>query len=243
MILQLLIRCSGGELNYLTYLVQSPRFFAACMFGWTFVLVGNSAANCMSFGVHIIQAFEGDASHAGKVQAIAITVATVVCTIHALGRNFGITLNNIFATGKVGMLCVVIILGFMVLHNTVITRDPGSYANLAPATSFKPVATGPRGAHGYAAAYLDIIFTFGGWNQANYVSQNTPSFVSLLTVQVLGEIKTPNKGIGWMKVKKFRLTAVATVVFIGILYMLTNIAYVCFESHPPCDIAKLEICR
>ena len=162
-------RTSGGELNYLTYLIQSPRFFAACMFGWSFVLVGNSAANCISFGVHILQAAGANASQ-GKVQGIALGIAVVVCTIHGLGRKFGIWLNNIFASVKVLILCMIIILGFIVLHNSIIPREPGAYANLDRQTCFEHVEKGPRGARSFASAYLDIIFTYSGWSQANYVS-------------------------------------------------------------------------
>ena len=173
-------RTSGGELNYLTYLVQSPRFFAACMFGWSFVLIGNSAANCISFGVHILQAVGKDASQ-GKVQAIALGTAVVVCTIHGLGRKIGIWLNNIFALAKVLMLCMIIILGFIVLHNSIIPREPDAYANLDTKTCFEHVELGPRGARSFASAYLDIIFTYGGWNQANYVSLILRPLRSLLT--------------------------------------------------------------
>jgi L-asparagine transporter-like permease len=154
----------------LTYLVQSPRFFAAAIFGWTFVLVGNSAANGISFGVHILQALGKDASQ-GRVQAIAMAAAALLGVIHGLGRKFGIYLNNLFALAKVLILCMIIILGFIVLHNSVIPREPLSYANLDVHTCFQHVESGPRGTRGFASAYLNIIFTFSGWSQANYVSR------------------------------------------------------------------------
>ena len=143
------------------------------MFGWIFILVGNSAANCISFGVHVLAAAGNTSPHTGSVQAIALGVAWIVFLVHASGRMFGIRLNSIFASVKVAMLCMIIILGFVVLndHTGSMYRDKKSYLNLDVNDSFQDI--GPRSmnhARGYSSAYLDIIFTFGGFNQANYVS-------------------------------------------------------------------------
>lgn len=142
-----------------------------------FILFGNAAANCISFAVHILLAV-GKEPRQGEVQGIAIAAGTIVCLIHAFGRKAGIYLNTGFAIIKVAMLCIIIILGFVVLKGTWIPRDANSYANLSLHSSFQHVGSAPR-FRDYTVAYLDIIFAFGGWNQANYVSDSSFSSVSL----------------------------------------------------------------
>lgn len=161
---------SGGELNYLKFLAKHPKYMAICMFGFIFVVVGNSAANCVSFAVHCLAAAGINKPHMGVVQGIALGTAWLVTLLHALGRMFGVHLNSAFAVTKVSMLIMIIILGFMVLNNHTehLHRDPTSYKNLDSKTSFKDLETEDH-ARGFAAAYLNIIFTCGGWNQANYV--------------------------------------------------------------------------
>lgn len=161
---------SGGELNYLKFLAKHPKYMATCMFGFIFVVVGNSAANCVSFAVHCLAAAGINDPPKGAVQGIALGTAWLVTLLHALGRMFGVHLNSVFAVTKVLMLIMIIIMGFMVLNNHTehFDRDPLSYTNLDTSTSFKELGKGDH-ARGFAAAYLNIIFTCGGWNQANYV--------------------------------------------------------------------------
>jgi amino acid transporter len=106
----------------------------------------------------------------GVVQAIALATAWLVTLLHALGRMAGIHLNSAFAVTKISMLIMMIILGFIVLnnHTSHMHRDPGSYSNLDTKTSFKHLGRVDN-ARGFATSYLNIVFTFGGWNQANYV--------------------------------------------------------------------------
>ncbi|KAM0156130.1 hypothetical protein ACHAPG_005478 [Botrytis cinerea] len=160
---------SGGELNYLKFLAKHPKYMATCMFGFIFVVVGNSAANCVSFAVHCLAAAGINDPPKGAVQGIALGTAWLVTLLHALGRMFGVHLNSVFAVTKVLMLIMIIIIGFMVLNNHTehFDRDPLSYTNLDTSTSFKELGKGDH-ARGFAAAYLNIIFTCGGWNQANY---------------------------------------------------------------------------
>ncbi|KAF7896513.1 hypothetical protein EAF00_006527 [Botryotinia globosa] len=194
---------SGGELNYLKFLAKHPKYMAICIFGFIFVVVGNSAANCVSFAFHCLAAAGISDPPKGAVQAIALGTAWLVTLLHALGRMFGVHLNSVFAVTKVSMLIMIIILGFMVLNNHTghFHRDPLSYSNLDASTSFKELGKGDH-ARGFAAAYLNIIFTCGGWNQANYV---------------LGEIKKPTT--------RFRGISLWTVGLMCLLYLLTNISY------------------
>lgn len=96
----------------------------------------------------------------------------LLCVIHGLGCKAVIHLNTSFAVIKFGMLWTIIGLGFAVLART-INREPPSFSNLDPKTSFKNLnLESVGGARGFARAYLDVIFSFGGFNQANYASSS-----------------------------------------------------------------------
>ncbi|KAH8758173.1 amino acid permease-domain-containing protein [Hyaloscypha sp. PMI_1271] len=202
---------SGGELNYLVHIFNRPRYLAACMFGWVFILIGNSAANCILFTVHVLAAAGISSPHTGLVQVIAIAVAWSILLIHSLGRMFGVHLNTAFAIAKIAILFLIIILGFIVLNNhTIIHRNPGSYANLDWKTSFKDLkSNSARSPRGYPTAFLSILFTYAGFNQANYV---------------LGEIRKP--------VRIFRSAALWSVGIISILYLVVGVAYMIVVPLP-----------
>ncbi|KAG9516430.1 hypothetical protein KCU93_g9097, partial [Aureobasidium melanogenum] len=158
---------NGGELVYMNWIWLHPRFLAACLFGIPFCIVGNSAANAISFAYHLLLAIKPDSDLSGKaVTGVAISAAVVVCLIHVTNRRYGVILNNI-----------------SILENV------------------KSLGNG-IGSAGYAPAYLQVIFAFGGFNQANYV---------------LGEIYKPHI--------HFRRTSITTVAIVCLLYMLVNVMF------------------
>ena len=150
----------------LNYLLQRPRFLATCVFGVAFILVGNASANALSFASHILAAAGYSGSLTNSVRGIAIGTVTAVGLLHGLWRNFGIAVNNVFAFIKILILIMFIIIGFASIGGTVFGVEPAAGANLDPYNSFSGAQTEP---YGYASAYLAIVFTFGGFNQANYV--------------------------------------------------------------------------
>jgi amino acid transporter len=158
---------SGGEFNYLNYLIKKPKFLASCVYGVTFVLVGNAAANALSFASHLVStsthydAIDGTPSRttSNMVRGIAIGTMTAVCLLHGIWRRAGIAVNNVFAIFKLLMLLMIIILGFMSIGGKVFHTHPPAAANLSPSHSFKNKQTDP---YGYASAYLAVVFSFGG---------------------------------------------------------------------------------
>ncbi|KAH8671838.1 amino acid/polyamine transporter I [Tricladium varicosporioides] len=198
---------SGGEFNYLNYLVKKPKFLASCMFGIAFILIGNASANALSFASHVLAAAgksriyddSPPADLANLARVIAIATMTGVCFLHGIWRKLGIAINNLFALFKILILLLVIILGFVSIGGTVFGTQSPAGDNFAPNKSFKNAQDQP---YGFAQAYLSVVFAFGGFNQANYV---------------LGEIREPRRIY-----KSATLLAVGTVC---VLYMLANIAY------------------
>lgn len=146
--------------------MKKPRFFAFCVYGVTFVLIGNASANALSFASKVLAAAEYNGNTQNAVRAVAVGVMTGVCLMHGIWRKLGIAVNNVFAVFKLLMLLMIIILGFVSLGGRVFGIKPPVTENLDPKKSFAHAQTE---AYGYAQAYLGVVFAYGGFNQANYV--------------------------------------------------------------------------
>lgn len=138
----------------------------ACLFGVAFILVGNASANSLSFASHVLAAAGYSGSLQNSVRGIAIGTMTAVCLLHGLWRKLGIAVNNFFAFAKILILIMIIIIGFVSIGGKVFGVEPPAGANLDPYNSFSGAQKEP---YGYASAYLAVVFTYGGFNQANYV--------------------------------------------------------------------------
>lgn len=180
----------------MNYIFPHPPFLATCLFGIPFILIGNSAPNAISFGYHFLLAVGNSAPSGGAVTGVAILIALIVCSIHGTTRHYGIILNNVVASLKLIILMIIFILGCVVWGGTILhgkTADPSDHScsvaansttwkdNLGHKNINEPVPTlnSISTTAGYGAAYLQIIFTFGGWNQANYVRINSMTHITV----------------------------------------------------------------
>lgn len=102
-----------------------------------------------------------------QIRIIALVACFSACLLHSVWRLGGIYLKNIFATFKIAMLVMMIITGFL-SWGGIFPRAPNAAQNLSPQDAFNNTS---KDAYSYAEAYLAIAFAFGGFNQANYVSQ------------------------------------------------------------------------
>ena len=161
----LIIAANFYQLNYL---LKRPRFLATCVFGVAFILVGNASANALSFARHVLAAAGYSGNIQNSVRGIAIGTVTGVCLLHGLWRKMGIAVNNVFAFIKILILVMIIIVDFASIGGKVFGVEPPAGANLDPHNSFSGAQNEP---YGYASAYLAVVFAFGGFNQANYVSR------------------------------------------------------------------------
>lgn len=135
--------------------------FVSCLFGISFIILGNMAGNCINFSVRAFEAAgieEKDQSSA-VIRGVSIAVATFACFIHAISRRGGILLNNVFAVVKAAFLLVIIITAIVFstgAFGTTIdqaTSETIVTSNLAPSKAF---ASSPSDANGYARAFLSI---------------------------------------------------------------------------------------
>lgn len=160
---------SGGDLNYLQYIYRTPRYrrdtvlFVGCLFGISFICLGNMAGNCISFADRILRAATdqedvrpgGD----GAVRGIAIAVATFACFIHAFSRRGGLLLNNVLALIKIGILLLIIIATIVVAAGGFHGAHNYLYENTNASNAFKnpdPDNSNPADAKSYTHAFLSI---------------------------------------------------------------------------------------
>ena len=153
---------------------KRPAFLSLCVFGIAFVLIGTSAMNALSFGIRFLQAIDAQVNNF-VARGIAIAVVTFAVLIHGTWRQAGIILNNTFAIIKILMLLVIVVTGFVSLG--------GGFKNKAVATenfnvhnAFKNPESNP---YGFAESFLAVIFAYGGFNQANYVSTHVTAYQRL----------------------------------------------------------------
>ena len=175
---------TGGEYVYIrdTY---GP--LAGFLFGWTTLLVvhtGGLAAVTIIFAQNLNILVGGGLSERVVVLVTLATLAAVNC----LGVTMGNGVQGLLGLAKIAVIGVLITAGLL----------------LAPQMAVHAART-PRAIPGawkaFGGAMIPVVFSYGGWQTANYVA---------------GEIKNPGRNLAWAL-----LAGVAVVILI---YLLVNVA-------------------
>lgn len=156
-----------------------------------FILLGNAAANCIAFAINLLQLcgrgndkYDSDGKSLGnddiysmayrfQVTAVAIGSSVTVCFVHAMWRKWGIRINNVFAVAKILIMVSIIIFAFVAA-----AHNKGNSKNF----SYSHDDTEARQ---YGVSLLYVVFSYGGWNQANYVRGRLTPFGKTCLVQRL----------------------------------------------------------
>jgi amino acid transporter len=214
---------SGGEKVYLERVFKKPKFLATCMFMAYVVILGFSAPNCIVLGEYAVYAAGAEVS-AWNVRAIAVTVITISCVLHARFPKLGLKTINVLGVGKMVILVVVILSGVASVAMGIGRDTPISSGVGAPSNAADPTAGGKKIAYDglttsqrnfsniwansstqpydYATALLKVLYCFRGYSTAN---------------QVLSEVRHP--------VKTLRFAAPVALILVSLSYILANIAY------------------
>ena len=142
------------------------------MFAVFFVLLGNTAANTIAFAKQMLLAFNPEEKNPDyRLQRfVALVCITFICLIHLFSRKMGIFMNNALAVYKVGLLLFVVISGFVCLGG----GGGGDHSNIKyGAENLKDAFKGGSGSpYSYASAMLSVLYSYQGWENANYVGSN-----------------------------------------------------------------------
>jgi amino acid transporter len=210
----LAIARSGGEKNYLERVYRHPKYVATCVLAAQMLLLGFSSGNSLAFGRYVLFASGSEAPDGWAARGLAIACVTFSVVLHATAPKWGIRLFNVLGVFKVFILLFIVCSGFAALAGHLKIEQPHNFDN---AFSLEiGDGYGGGGAYGYCQALLRIIYSYKGWENANYV---------------LGEIRNPKKTLAW--------SAPLAIGGTTILYVLANVAY--FAAIPKSDLAKSEV--
>lgn len=130
--------------------------------------MGNVAGNTLIFGQSIMYLASNtlDVNY-WAVRGVALAVATAACLLHTVSRTAGIYINNGFGFVKIAMLLALFIVGTAYAGGSFGGTSDTAKLNLSLGDEIPPPSSS---AFGYAQAFLGVLFSFGGFHQANYVS-------------------------------------------------------------------------
>jgi Amino acid transporters len=205
---------SGGEKNYLEYIYRRPRYLATCVLAAQMILLGFSSGNSLAFGRYILYATGNELKDSYKARGIGVACVTFAVVLHSVTPKWGIRLFNVLGIFKVAVLIFIVFSGFAALAGHRLVPDPHNFDNAFRIESGKGYGGG--GAYAYSNALLNIVYSYKGWENANYV---------------LGEIKNPRRTL--------MIAAPLAVGGVTILYVLANVAY--FATIPKSDLATSEV--
>jgi amino acid transporter len=205
---------SGGEKNYLEHIYRHPKYLATCVLASQMILLGFSSGNSLAFGRYILYAAGGELKDSYTARGIGVACATFAVVLHAVLPKWGIRLFNVLGVFKVAVLLFIVFSGFAALAGRRLVPDPRNFDNAFAIESGEGYGGG--GAYAYSNALLNIVYSYKGWENANYV---------------LGEIKDPRRTL--------TIAAPIAVGGVTILYVLANVAY--FAAIPKSDLATSEV--
>jgi APA family basic amino acid/polyamine antiporter len=177
---------TGGEYAYLrdTY---GP--LAGFLFGWTALLVvqtGGLAAVSIVFAKNLNLVFGGGLSE----RAVVLAALAALAAINCLGVRSGNMVQASLGVLKVAAIAALIVVG--------LTLTPHAGAHRPAALAKDPPLDALRT---FGAAMIPVVFSYGGWQTANYVA---------------GEMKDCRRNLAWAL-----MAGVAAVI---LLYLLVNLA-------------------
>ncbi|OXG18472.1 high-affinity methionine permease [Cryptococcus neoformans Tu259-1] len=186
---------SGAEVVYLEQAYRKLRFFFPVAFAVQTVILSFVSSNAIVVAEYIFKMTDHTPSD-WESKGVGIAALTIIILPVFLSTNISLRLSNILGTTKIITLIIIIIPGLVAL---------GGHFKVVPdpTANFRNAFEGTTN-NGYSLsnALVNIIFSYGGY---------TNSF------NVVNEIKNP--------IRTIKYTANTAVIFVAVLYLLTNIAY------------------
>lgn len=205
---------SGGEKVYLERVYRHPKYLATCVLAAQMILLGFSAGNALAFGRYVLFASGSKSPDGWIARGIAVACVSFSVLMHSLLPKWGIRLFSVLGIFKVIVLLVIVCSGFAALAGQGRKKNPRNFENAFAIEHGDGYGGG--GAYAYANALLNVVYSYKGWENANYV---------------VGELKRPRKTLA--------VAAPLAVGVVTILYMLANVAY--FAVIPKATLAKSDV--
>lgn len=165
---------NGGELNYLQA-VYNKRLIGL-VYGFQIVLLGFSSGNSYTFGKYVLFAVTRSENEV-IVRAIGVLCISLCCYLQVGHRKQSNMLFTLLGLIKVLILSLIIVCGMVTYFGVVTVKsgDSGDY-------TVTPVLADRPGPYSMSVALLEIIYSFKGWENVNYVLNETKNPYRVLTV-------------------------------------------------------------
>ncbi|KAF8266355.1 amino acid transporter [Lactarius quietus] len=198
---------SGGEKVYLEAMYPRPKNFATVVYAINIILINFSSGNCLVclFTSSVLVSAGKDAS-IWAVRGIAIGVIVFTVSLHGFAPRLGVRLMNVLTLFKIVILLFIVMTGWVVLSGK--TRIQNPHVNFRHA-----FAGSSTSSNDYAAAMFKILYSYNGWQNANYV---------------LNEVKDP--------VRTIKIAGPLGLGITSALYIFANVAY--FAASSKADIVN-----
>lgn len=167
---------NGGEKNYLNRVFRKPRGLAGCIYAFQMVLLGFSSGNSFAFGKYVWFALTGiETNENDRVpKFIGVCCISFCIWLHIKFPNHGTSLFNFLGLLKIFILFLIITIGGLVAIGFI--RLPKTIPTIIPtASSFND-------SYSISVALLEIVYSFKGWENANYVLLEISDPYNVLTV-------------------------------------------------------------
>lgn len=167
---------NGGEKNYLLRVFRKPKGLWGCIYAFQMVFLGFSSGNSFAFGKYIWFAITGEqaAEDAWTSKTIGVLCITFCVWLHIKYPNQGTSLFNFLGVFKIFILFLIIAIGCLVAVQ-VIEIPPLTKAPVQ-------IDQGANGFYSISVALLEIVYSFKGWENANYVLLEISDPYHVLTI-------------------------------------------------------------
>ncbi|KAL4883539.1 amino acid permease-domain-containing protein [Aspergillus karnatakaensis] len=153
---------NGGEFIYIAKIFPVPPLLFATCYAWFFVAFATSTSNALTFARYI-NPDKAEDNDEWFVKFFACLIVVAICGVHYRLVNIGIIANNTLAVLKV------VLLGVLVLAGLVKACREGIHGSLAGKGDFT-ANHGNASATNIALAILQVLYSYQGWENANYVT-------------------------------------------------------------------------
>ena len=185
----------GGQYAYLR---DAYHPLVAFLYGWTLLLVvqtGGMAAVAMTFGTY----FRELSGVGVPTSVLAVITLAVLTVINCLGVRAGANVQSALMVMKALAIIALVTVGWIA------AGSPGATSAAAAAPTDRPFAA-------FAAAMVPVMFAYGGWQTASFVS---------------GELRDPRRDLA--------RGMLAGVIGVVVLYLAVNL--VCLRALGPAGLA------
>ncbi|KAM9914996.1 hypothetical protein OXX69_000123 [Metschnikowia pulcherrima] len=186
---------NGGEKNYLLRVFRVPKGLCGCIYAFQMVFLGFSSGNSFAFGKYIWYAVSGEPQPGASewpAKWIGVACITFCIWLHVRYPNQGMALFNFLGMFKIVILFLIIAIGLLV----------GLGAITVPESAPVAVSAEPQNAYSISVALLQVVYSFKGWENANYV---------------LSELENPYQAL--------TVTAPVSVLLVTCLYFMVVVSY------------------